>query len=524
MKKRIFSSKKEPHPMPFFFQAMLATGSGLLLTASFPDIGASGLAWIALIPLLAALRGLGFWEGFRCGFLAGMVHYLTLLYWLVPTMVRYGPLPLYMSVPLLVLLSAYLSLFPAVFAGTVTRLPLRSFSLLAGVPGLWVFLEYLRSTLFTGFPWEILGYSQVKWLHLIQISDILGVYGVSFLILSFNAVLFCLYLSRTRRLNSNPWFSGGVVIWAILLIGLSWIYGELRIRQLDVNVAHAKKVRIAVVQGNIEQTLKWDPRYQAASVQTYLNLTRMGQKQSPDLVVWPETATPFYFLHDAELSLTVLKGIRDFKCDFMIGSPAYEPKGGRIGYFNSAYLIDSKGSVLGRYDKAHLVPYGEYVPLKRWIPFLGKMVAHVGDFTAGEKGAVINWRGRPLGTLICYEIIFPYLSRAMAKNGAQVLINLINDAWYGDTSAPHQHFLMAVFRAVENRRSLVRSANTGISGFIDPVGRITAQTPLFQEAVLTREVPLMSGGTLYNRLGDWFPLACAGIAAATAGLRQKRNV
>jgi len=524
MRKRIFSSKKTPRPLPFFVRGALGMGSGLLLSASFPGTGASWLAWIALVPLFIALVGLDFWEGFRCGFLAGMAHFLTLLYWLVPTMVQYGPLPLYVSVPLLVLLSAYLSLFPALFCGVFTTLPLRGIALVSGIPALWVFFEYLRSVLFTGFPWALLGYSQVKWLHLIQVSDIVGVYGVSFLILSFNAALFTLYLSGTRRLISPPRFVGGSLVWAILLVACSWIYGEWRIRQVDAGAALAEKVQVAVVQGNIDQAVKWDPQYQAASVEKYLALTRKTQKTKPDLVVWPETATPFYFLRDEALSAAVLEGIKAYDSDFMIGSPAYEPKNGRIEYFNSAYLIDSKGTVFGRYDKAHLVPYGEYVPLKKWMPFVGKMVEHVGDFTAGEEGAVIDWRRKPLGTLICYEVIFPGLSRAAAKNRARLLINLTNDAWYGDTSAPHQHFFMAVFRAVENRRALVRSANTGISGFIDPVGRVTGQTPLFKEAVLNETVPLMTGTPLYHHLGDIFPLACAGITVAAVGVRRKKTV
>jgi len=523
MKRNPSVSDKKAGPMTPVARSLSSAASGLLLTGAFPGIGASYLAWIAFMPLLIALRGLSFWEGFRCGCIAGMVHYLSLLYWLVPTMGTYGPLPLYLSLPLLVLLGAYLSLFPALFSGGITRLPQSPTSLLFGIPGLWVFLEYLRSVLFTGFPWELIGYSQVNRLHLIQISDIFGVYGVSFLILFGNAALHNLYRFRNRR--SNGKFNAALMspLAAAVLVGLAWGYGAFRIRETDAMAAAAEKVRIAVVQGNIEQTLKWDSRYQAASIQKYLDLTRRAAAGTADLVVWPETATPFYFLQEAALSEQVLEGLRGLSPDFLIGSPVFEPRDGRIAYFNSAYLIDSKGKPFGRYDKAHLVPYGEYVPLKRWMPFLGKMVAHVGDFEAGAQGKVIDWRGRPLGTLICYEIIFPYLSRAQSRNGAQVLINITNDAWYGDTSAPHQHFLMAVFRAVENRRTLVRSANTGISGFIDPVGRILADTPLFQEAVKTREVPLLRKTSPYARFGDWFPLACAGLTALAGAFRPKRT-
>ncbi len=486
-------------------------------------MGLAWLAWVALVPLLVALDGLSFKEGFRCGFLAGIFHYLTLLYWLVPTMERYGPLPLYVSVPLLVLLSAYLSLFPAVFSGIVTRMPLRALPLLLGIPALWVFFEHLRATLLTGFPWALVGYSQVKALHLIQVSDIFGVYGVSFLLVTSSTALFCQYLAMKGRLVSKTGLAPGALLWAAVLIGAAFLYGGFRIRQVDAETSRALKVRICIVQGNIEQALKWDPKYQETTVQKYLSLTKKSQDRRPDLVVWPETATPFYFLKDERPSAAVLEGIRSVSSAFMIGSPAYEQRDGEVAYFNSAYLMDAKGAVLGRYDKAHLVPYGEYVPLKRWMPFLGKMVAQVGDFTPGRKGKVLNWNGKGIGTLICYEGIFPYLARAMVKNGAQVLVNLTNDAWYGDTSAPYQHFYMAAFRAVENRRALVRSANTGISGFIDPAGRVTAQTPVFKEAVLTRDVPLLQATALYTRFGDWFPLACIGMALMVSGLTPKNR-
>ncbi|MCK5509598.1 MAG: apolipoprotein N-acyltransferase, partial [Desulfobacterales bacterium] len=231
-------------------------------------------------------------------------------------------------------------------------------------------------------------------------------------------------------------------------------------------------------------------------------------EEKPDLVVWPETATPFYFLYDRPLSKKVQKGIHDTNTNFLIGSPSFVRREHTIEYYNSAYLMSPNGRVCGKYDKAHLVPFGEYVPFKKWLPFIGKMVEAVGDFSVGQKGKTIKWNNYNPGLLICYEIIFPELSRAMAKNDAALLVNITNDAWYGRTSAPYQHFSMAVFRAIENRRSLVRAANTGISGFIDPVGRIMASTPLFQEKVITRFVPIIHKTSTYTRFGDLFAIAC----------------
>jgi len=211
-----------------------------------------------------------------------------------------------------------------------------------------------------------------------------------------------------------------------------------------------------------------------------------------------------------------LEGIQKTDTDFLIGSPSFSGKEGNITYYNSAYLISPGSERFPKYDKAHLVPYGEYVPFKKWFPFLGKMVAQVGDFRPGKAGKTIPWKQDALGVQICYEIIFPGLSRAMVKNDAVLLINITNDAWFGTTSGPYQHFSMTVLRAVENRRALARAANTGISGFIDPAGRILASTPLLQEAAITRTLPLIRKKTFYTRFGDLFALTC--LAGAIFGI------
>ena len=202
---------------------------------------------------------------------------------------------------------------------------------------------------------------------------------------------------------------------------------------------------------------------------------------------------------------------------FLIGAPAFELKGKNADYFNRAYLIGPGGEVLGTYDKAHLVPYGEFTPFKEYLPFLGKIVEHVGDFVAGPKGMTLDWQGRKLGIQICYEIIFPELSRQLTKNGAALLVNITNDAWYGTTAGPYQHFSLVVLRAVENRRALARAANTGISGFIDPVGRVLDPTPLMEEAAVTRALPLLTTETIYTRFGDVFAFVCLSIALVGAG-------
>ena len=493
----------------------LAVSSGVLLTLSFPNPGLSWLAWVALVPLLAALRNLSPKNGFYLGLCAGFAHYLTLVYWLAYTMSAYGHLPLYASVPVLLLLSAYLALYLAIFSMALICLPCRPVFLFLLIPFIWVSLEYIRSFLFTGFPWELMGYTQFNVLHFIQISDIFGVYGVSFCIALSNAAIFLVYLNLSEKDWQKKEVKTGQAAEAVFTFALIfcfvWFYGKWRIQYIQKMISHSPSIKAAIVQGNIDQAKKWDPAFQLTSTEKYINLSLLTKKHKPDLVVWPETATPFYFLHNAQLSEMVKKGIHDTGTDFLIGSPYFNLGTNPVEYYNSAYLIGPEGKVYGRYDKAHLVPFGEYVPFKKWLPFLNKMVEGVGDFKPGKKGQTIKWGDYRLGVQICYEIIFPHLSRAMIKNHASLLVNITNDAWYGRSSAPNQHFSMTIFRAVENRRSIIRSANTGISGFIDPSGRVIAATPLFKDATITRSVPMLEETTFYSRFGDLFAMACLGV-------------
>jgi apolipoprotein N-acyltransferase len=498
-------------------QLMMAGISGGLLTASFPSIGLPWLAWIALVPLLISLKGQSFKNGFRLGLLTGGVHYLTLLYWLVHTLMTFGHLPFYLSVPILFLLVAYMALYPAIFAAAFTWADTRPVGFLSAMPAVWVALEYFRSFFLSGFPWEFLGYSQYRQTTLIQAADMTGVYGISFVILSVNIAGFLLwqYLSdrqSTRAIQERSSAAGGIAV-SVLLVIYTLGYGQWRISSLDAKISKSPFRKIAIVQGNIDQAVKWDPEFQISTIEKYIALSKSAKPSNPDLIVWPETAAPFYFLYNAGPTEMVMKGIRETGTSFLIGSPSFIRRDDKkADYFNSAFLIDPNGNVTGKYDKVHLVPFGEYVPLQKWFPFIGKLVEEVGDFKSGQKGRTLNWGECPLGIQICYEMIFPDLSREMTRNRAAFLINMTNDAWYGKTSAPYQHFSMVVFRAVESRRSLIRSANTGISGFIDPVGRIIASTPLFEEAVMTRSMPVLKTESFYTRYGDVFALTCMAIS------------
>jgi apolipoprotein N-acyltransferase len=469
-------------------------------------------AWIALVPLMISLRNLSLFDGFRLGFLAGLVHYASLLYWFVPFLKTYGPFSIFLSLAILFMLCAYLALYLALFSTILLWLSSSIFACFFLSSVTWVSLEYIRSFLFTGFPWELLGYSQFSALHIIQISDILGVVGVSFMIALSNTTLFLwvLFIGKRRWQGQNisRHHIQLITVVFVIIFAMAWGYGTRQLHSIQKAIARSPEKRIAVVQGNIDQSLKWDSTYQQSTVNRYLNLSLTQQTEKPDLIVWPETAMPFYLFHNVPLTNMLTRGIQEAEADFVVSSPFFMQKDNHIRYLNRAFLILPDGTVPDTYDKAHLVPFGEYVPLKRWMPFLGKMVEQVGDFSAGKIGDTLQWQKHKIGMLICYELIFPYLSRAAVRNGADILINITNDAWYGDSSAPYQHFSMAVFRAIENRRSLVRSANTGISGFIDPLGRVISETPIFKEASLTMGVPLLNMSTPYTRWGDFFARGC----------------
>lgn len=494
----------------------LALLTGLLLTASFPKLAWYPLAWFAWVPLLLAIRNRTRGESFRLGFSAGLVHYLSLLYWMVHTMHHYGHLPLWQCVPILGLMATYLATYTGLLCAWMSTRRANLATLIL-FPLVGVALEYVRAHFLTGFPWELLGYSQFRLLPMIQIADILGVYGVSALVFLVNAGIALLLMGLLKKTWQQQPVSAELMRWVFPLLALTlaatWGYGHQRLKVVSNNASASPRTKVAVIQGNIDQAQKWDPAYQRATIDKYTRLSRQAVVQGADLIIWPETATPFYLFRNRELSNLVLAGIRAADTDFLVGSPAYSHTQGVLQLHNSVYLIDKDANLQGSYRKVHLVPFGEYVPFKRWLPFLGKLVAEVGDFKPGLKGTTLDWEGGKLGPLICYEIIVPPLARAMTAEGAHLLVSQTNDAWFGRTSAPYQHFSMGVFRAVENRRSLVRAANTGISGYIDATGKIVEQTGLFEDRALTRWVALLDVPTVYTRVGDLFAQICLVLTA-----------
>jgi apolipoprotein N-acyltransferase len=340
---------------------VIAAFSGLLLTFSFPPIGHPLVGWVVLVPLLFLATTNKPHVCFTLGWFAGICHGLSLLYWITYVVNHYGNLPLPVSLLVCFLLVAYLALFPGLFCAGSSWLRQRSLPWLPLAPFLWVTLELGKSHLLTGFPWENLGYSQYRWLPAIQMADLAGVYGISFVLVLSSALLFwMIFASKYQRKRVTP------VISTLLLVGLlAVVYGYGRWRLATLESHRDQSFKVAMVQGNVSQDTKWDPAFQQATLEKYLRLTNEIAKQQPDLVVWPETATPFYFLADRQNTKTLIQEVQKLKIPLLFGSPAYRRKGTELRLYNRAYLLDGDGMLTGYYDKIHLVPFGEYVPWKK---------------------------------------------------------------------------------------------------------------------------------------------------------------
>jgi apolipoprotein N-acyltransferase len=483
--------------------AALAAASGALLAAAFPTVNLPFLVWVSLVPLLLAVNGQTVKTGFWLGGITGLVFFAGTVFWVENSVHFYGGIPLVPASLITLSLCAYLALYPALFGAGIGFLrSSRPALLILAAPALWTALELARTYVFSGFPWSLLGYSQYRTLPLVQIADVTGVYGVSFLIVLVNTALAEFIIDKKR-------YAGLAV--AALITSLVLGYGLMRLGEPEGPGA----ITISVVQGNIEQDKKWDPAYQAGTISVYERLTREALKERPSLVVWPETATPFYFTglnpKDRALTEKLAAFVKKTNVPLLFGSPTYEIRQPRsVVLHNSAFLLSGEGQVLASYHKLHLVPFGEYVPLKDLLFFIEKMVQAIGDFEAGTEYTVMSVPKQTVkvGTLICYEIIFPDLVRKFVQRGANVITTITNDAWFGKSAAPYQHFSMAVFRAVENRVPVARAANTGVSGFIDAKGRILAASAIFTEACLTRSVTPGSTSSFYTRQGDIFSYAC----------------
>ena len=491
----------------------------MLLVLSFPKFGHPAFAWIALTPLIVAIGRSPESAGSTrraclLGLATGAVYFAGTLYWLVETMTTFGGL----STPLAVIaagaLVAYLALFPAAFAVIVMRIRrgIGLFAAIALAPAVWVATELGRQYVWDGFPWELLGYSQITFLPIAQIASVTGVYGLSGLLALVAAAIAATVVLTGRRRWLLAGVAGGVVA-----TGGAWGYARLGRAELTRS---GEGVRVAVLQGNIAQEEKWNASLADAITDRYLLMTRAALARGATFVLWPESSTPFYFEQDLVRGGAIRRIARESGATLLIGSDQVEPIRAAARdesadlYYNAAFLVKPDGQVGAVYRKMHLVPFGEYVPLKRILFFAGTIVQAVSDFTPGTAPVLLPVGSHVASTAICYEVIYGSLMRQFVVDGSELLTTITNDAWYGTSSAAFQHWDQAAMRAIENGRYLARAANTGVSGFVDPYGRVMAKTRLFEQALLVEEVRFIRTRTVYSRIGDLVAWLCLALTIA----------
>jgi apolipoprotein N-acyltransferase len=475
---------------------LLALLSGALLALSFPKYGHPAFAWIALAPLLVALsRRVTPSRAFSLGLIAGLVYFIGTIYWTGTVVQQFGGLAAPVALLAMLLLAAYLALFPAlttlITARFVATFGRRALFLM---PAAWVTTEYLRGYLLGGFPWVPLGNSQVTLLPVAQLASIFGVYGLSALVSGVSASLTYAALSRGRARVV------AIVVTAAVLAGIG-LGGARRIADGSL-VRAGSPLRVGLIQGNVAQEDKWKASEARRIFTTYIAMTRDAVRRGAQFVIWPESSTPFMFEEDEVGEAAVRDLAREVGVPILFGSDQVDRSGEDIRLFNAAFLITPEGQTAAVYRKMHLVPFGEFIPFKRLLYFVSPLVERFAEFAPGAAMVILPVGAYRINTAICYEVVYPSLIREAVVEGSQLLTTITNDAWYGYSSAPYQHFALASMRAIEEGRYLARAANTGISGVVDPYGRIVQQSGIFEQVGIVEDVRVLTGRTIYSRIGD----------------------
>lgn len=482
---------------PYLYQIV----SGILLALSFPSAGWGFLAWFALVPLLASLdhaqnhsQALGF------GLITGIVFFVFSIHWLTHVSTVGWMLVVLMQ-------SVYIMMF-AWLAYVGMKSPKPVIFKVVWIALAWTVSEVLRSEMpVFGFGWNLLAFSQSPYIPVIQIANVLGAYGLGFLIALVNASILYAWFRR------KDWKTALGLVSVIGLVSAGLLgYGKMTLAQpLDSK----EFLRVSVLQGNIPQSVKWELMAKEKILEIYEKLAQFAALEQPDLIVWPEASFPGYFNRDLQAA-RISQLAAEIQTPFLLGGLHWASE---HELYNSAYFLGKDGAGGQRYDKLRLVPFGEYIPLKLIFGWLTPVADAFGisDFSAGTEAVVFHWARAewPFGALICFEDTFPGLPRDLADRGARFLTVITNDAWFGKTSAPFQHLQASVFRAVENGVPVVRAANTGVSGFVSYQGRVLATVKdakgeeTFVMGQRTLDLPLMTERTLFRQGGFLFPYVAA---------------
>ncbi|MEI7732513.1 MAG: apolipoprotein N-acyltransferase [Verrucomicrobiota bacterium] len=540
----------------------VAVLAGVLLSLAFPPVRMAGLAWLAPGLILFAALGCRSGPAFRVGFVAGVAHFSTSLYWLLY-------IPVNKFYPLLgwVAVSTYLALYPAAWVWVSWRIaPVRfqadeswvaaarrfaATSLLArggwalSAAMLWVGLDMVRGWMLTGFPWNLLGMSQYELLPLIQIVSVTGVPGLSFLVAWGAVVLVMAAVVHGLNPAQRRLWLGDFLPVAVFGLGV-WLWGAREIWRYPA--APASSLRVLMIQPSVPQTLIWDGRGNSNRFNHLLEFTELALRTRPDLLLWPEAAIPETLCYDEPTYRAVTNLARKYGVWMIVGSDHAEPKasGKEPDYFNSSFLVSPSGRLAARYDKQKLVIFGEYVPLVDWLPFVKMFTPISGGFARGKHPVPFAFTVPPrtneasgtMGTprrlvasvLICFEDVFADLARAAATEETDILVNLTNDGWFSQSAAQWQHAISALFRAVEVRRPLLRCTNNGLTTWVDPLGQMHELYPedleyQFGETFKAMTIPIPDAATrtptFYQRHGDWFGWGCAIGGLLLVGVRRR---
>jgi len=500
---------------PLIFRILFAVMGGAIWAVHFGRSPLDVSCWVALSPLLLLLS---FPHSGRLAFIHGFVGWMVALSWIPQTLVTFGKLPLAGAIPLTGLLAAFLAGYQAVFGwlgGKIwRRWPVARLVLL---PALWVALEWLRTYVFGGFPWNLAAYAWVDVPGALPLAAWIGPYGVSFLVVLTSA-------GAAASIERRRW-QPAVLCFLVALLLLP-MAGRWSQRRSEAEIAAARDIEsrgvsVRLLQPNIANLVAYDA---VAVLQNYQKVIELSNAncEPGSLVVWPESAAWPFLYHDREDDHRLEKDVRAMTergCSVLLNSS--EKMGD--SYYNSAFLV-SPGGVVKRYDKRHLVPFGEYVPFRGLFWFVDKLAREAGEFRPADQTVLLPWGRDQIGMAICYEVVFPDEVAALTRRGATLLATVTNDAWYGDTWAPWQHFRAARFRAAENRRTLLRAAITGVSGLIDPDGSVRYQIGVFQDGVIRGRVVGETGLTPYVRAPWLVPLLCTLLAlGGVAGLYLRRT-
>ncbi len=514
---------------------ILACTSGILQVVIFPKPALYVLSWVALAPLIYSilkcreqdatlvlaeegefLAPASAWQGFLLGYVSGVIWYLGSCYWVFYVMHAYGGIGIGTATLLLGMYALYLALYHGLFGLLLAVIAARrnSFSLRALVftPFAWVAVEMAR-TYITGFPWDLLGTTQIDNIPLSRVATATGVYGISFEIALVNTALAAAFLvPRTRR---------KLLLTAALVAALALHAGKL-VHPPSLPTSSAA----TLVQANVPilDSSDWTLEYLTQTLDGLAALSvrpEQSKPGAPGLILWPESPAPF-FVSDLHVRHTLADIARNTDSYIVAGTLGIEHTGDpnrQPDIYNSAAVIAPNGAWTNRYDKIHLVPFGEYVPFEKLFSFASGLTHQIGTFARGKSRLPLLVGDTKMGVFICYEAIFPNEIRQFAKNGAELFLNISNDAWYGEGGAPWQHLNQARMRCVENDRWLLRDTNTGITAVIDPYGRVVGQAPRNQRTNLQAAYSCEQTMTFYTRHGDWFPLLCAIITLLGVLLR-----